>query len=378
MKEECGSPCEDDVEIAPSDGHELSGGRERSSGDRKAPASWKRAPKTVCQEIDHPGSKKKGSPIMKKNVTQRIEEQPGRGEPAEQALGLDCSVMAALLETVQALVFVLDRRGRIVRFNKACESSTGYVFEEVKNRHIWDLFLRSDEIEPFKALFGQIVAGEFPCEFKSSWMRRDGSQVSISWSNTAFIDNANTVKYIIFTGVDMTEIEQAQDALRESEKRFRTLSALVQEGIVILNDRGRISFWNERAEEIFECCANQVLGKELHPLLRPNGTQKHGRKGLPRLAGRKNGGRADKTVTWEGVAEDGTDFSKELALSWLKITGAKQTIGVVRDMRRTQKPEPDQAVRASSSQGFIGDANMYRHFGHDGSAADQAMACQEH
>ena len=61
------------------------------------------------------------------------------------------NVVSAILDTVGALVVVLDHEGRIVRFNRACELTTGYSFEEVRGKHIWDLFLLPEEVERFKA-----------------------------------------------------------------------------------------------------------------------------------------------------------------------------------------------------------------------------------
>ena len=45
---------------------------------------------------------------------------------AEEALQEERNVVSAILDTVGALVVVLDREGRIVRFNRACEQTTGY------------------------------------------------------------------------------------------------------------------------------------------------------------------------------------------------------------------------------------------------------------
>ena len=44
------------------------------------------------------------------------------------------NVVSAILDTVGALVVVLDQEGRIVRFNRACELTTGYSIEEVQGK----------------------------------------------------------------------------------------------------------------------------------------------------------------------------------------------------------------------------------------------------
>ncbi len=58
----------------------------------------------------------------------------------EEALQEERNVVSAILDTVSALVVVLDPAGRIIRFNRACERTSGYTFEEVRYRFAWELF----------------------------------------------------------------------------------------------------------------------------------------------------------------------------------------------------------------------------------------------
>src|SRR5580658_4665993 len=74
---------------------------------------------------------------------------------AEQALQEERNVVSAILHTVGALVVVLDPQGRIVRFNRACEEVSGYSYEEVKEKHFWDLCLDREEAERFKMIVEQ-------------------------------------------------------------------------------------------------------------------------------------------------------------------------------------------------------------------------------
>ena len=64
----------------------------------------------------------------------------------ERALHRERNFVSGILDTVGALVTVLDQDGRIVRFNRACELTTGYSFEEVRGRCIWEYFLMPEEV----------------------------------------------------------------------------------------------------------------------------------------------------------------------------------------------------------------------------------------
>ncbi|NES22653.1 MAG: PAS domain S-box protein [Symploca sp. SIO3E6] len=103
---------------------------------------------------------------------------------AERALTQERNFISAILDTVTALIVVLDTQGRIVRFNRACEQMTGYSFDEVRGRHFWDLFLIPEEVESVKAVLNELQAGSSCNEHENYWVARDGSRRLIHWSNT--------------------------------------------------------------------------------------------------------------------------------------------------------------------------------------------------
>jgi len=136
----------------------------------------------------------------------------------EEALQQERNVMSAILDTVGALVVVLDPAGRIVRFNRACEQTTGYSFEEVRYKYVWELFTVKDEADRFRAIFEKMRAGQAQSEYESHWVTRDGSRRLISWSGTALPGNHGTPAYIIATGVDITEEAVLDISVREQRR----------------------------------------------------------------------------------------------------------------------------------------------------------------
>ncbi len=142
----------------------------------------------------------------------------------EEALRRERDFTSAVLSTAGALVVVLNRDGQIVRFNKACERLTGYAFEEVRNRHVWDLFVIPQEVEPVKAIFRKLRSGAFPNEHENHWVARDGTQHLIMWSNTALLDHQGRVEHVVGTGIDITERRKAETALREAHAQLEKLS----------------------------------------------------------------------------------------------------------------------------------------------------------
>jgi PAS domain S-box-containing protein len=129
--------------------------------------------------------------------------------------------MAAILDTVAALVVVVDRLGKIVRFNRACEQLTGYSANQVVGKYIWEQFVLPQDVERLKALFRHLRAGYKRNDTSENyWIAQDGQPRFINWTDTFIFNEQNEIEYIISTGIDNTERQMAEAALRTSEQRL--------------------------------------------------------------------------------------------------------------------------------------------------------------
>lgn len=137
---------------------------------------------------------------------------------AEQTLQKERDFIDAVLETAGALVLVQDREGRILRFNRACEQTTGYSSEEVMGRTVWDLFIIPDEVAGVKAVFERLRGGEPRSDYENYWRRKDGFLRRISWSNTVIADSSGKVDYVVSSGLDITDFQSIQEQLRKTER----------------------------------------------------------------------------------------------------------------------------------------------------------------
>ena len=139
----------------------------------------------------------------------------------EETLNQERNFISAVLDTASALVIVLDTQGQIVRFNQACEQTTGYSFDEVRGRHFWNLFLLPEEIEPVKAVFEQLRIGEAPKEYENYWVAKDGSRRLISWANTILQDENGSIEYIVSTGVDISDVYDELRLRKRAEQHLK-------------------------------------------------------------------------------------------------------------------------------------------------------------
>jgi two-component system cell cycle sensor histidine kinase/response regulator CckA len=181
---------------------------------------------------------------------------------AEEAVVRERDWASAVVNTVANLVIVLDREGRVVSFNRACEAATGYTSGEVCGRYVWDLLLLPDEAAAVKHVFSQLRAGHFPNQYENHWVARDGSRRLIAWSNTALVDADGKVEFIIGTGVDVSSRKRAEDELRQANQMLRTIIDTSPLAIITMDFSGNVRSWNRAAECMFGWREQEVIGKQ--------------------------------------------------------------------------------------------------------------------
>ncbi|MGQ9677158.1 MAG: PAS domain-containing sensor histidine kinase, partial [Chloroflexota bacterium] len=155
------------------------------------------------------------------------EQRVTRCRQSEQALKEERDLSQTVLDTVAALVIVLDRQGRIVRFNRACERLTGYSAAEVHGRHVWDILLIPEEVEPVREVFQHLVAGQFPNTYENYWRTKDGQLRLISFTNTALVDDRGSVTNVIATGIDVTDRRRAEAERKRVEEELQRSQELL-------------------------------------------------------------------------------------------------------------------------------------------------------
>lgn len=158
-------------------------------------------------------------------------------------------------------MLLLDRQGRIERFNPACEKLTGWSEAEVLGRPFWEILIPPDQHQRVRTLFGHLVAGLFPNQVDNEWLLRSGRRVWISFSNTAILDEAGKVMHVVNIGIETTQRREAERLMMESEERLRTLIDHAPDAIVVIDvERQVLVSGNPNAARLFGVPHEELAG----------------------------------------------------------------------------------------------------------------------
>jgi PAS domain S-box-containing protein len=148
-----------------------------------------------------------------------------RVEARTRELAAERNFIATVLDTVGALVVVLDREGRIVEFNPACEKLTGYALEEMRGAVLWERLIPPEQVEDVRREFAVLASTGMPSHHENDWLTRDGARRWIVWSNASIVRNDGRVEHVIGTGIDITERKAAERAMLEAKNSAERANA---------------------------------------------------------------------------------------------------------------------------------------------------------
>jgi len=183
---------------------------------------------------------------------------PGTARPAP-----DVGLYRLLVESVRDYaIFALDAGGHVLSWNAGAERLKGYTAPEIIGRH-FSVFYPPEKIAERFPQYELLMAereGRFEDE---GWrVRADGTRFWASVVITALRDPSGTLVGFAKVTRDLTDRRRQEEALRESEERFRLLVQGVRDyAIFMLDPYGRVASWNDGAERINGYHADEIVGR---------------------------------------------------------------------------------------------------------------------
>lgn len=140
---------------------------------------------------------------------------------------------------------------------------------------------------------------------------------------------------------NVVERRRAAELMKESEERFRAISESAADAIILMNDRGLISYWNSAAEEMFGYSASEAVGGELHLLIGPEEYRDSYRKGFEAFVETGEGRVVGRSLEMTALRKDGTTFLIEVSTSAIHMNGKWGAAGIIRDITERKRIEED-------------------------------------
>ncbi len=141
---------------------------------------------------------------------------------------------------------------------------------------------------------------------------------------------------------DRTEaLRKVNETLRENEETLSLITASAYDAIVMIDDRGLVSFWNTAAERVFGYPRSYMLGQDVCRVLVPRRFRARFQQALRHFSQTGEGPAVGETIEWSAVGRNREEFPIELSLSAVKIQDRWHALGLVRDITERKQAEEE-------------------------------------
>ncbi|MBI4939011.1 MAG: PAS domain S-box protein [Nitrosomonadales bacterium] len=238
----------------------------------------------------------------------------------------------ASMDAIGDPIFMHGKDFRILRSNRAYAERAGMSVKEVLGKLYWEVFPRLDGPLPHCR---ESVEQE---REKEEEIQLAGGEVFISRSFPVHGQDGGYL-YSLHVMEDITERKRMQQALRESEEKFRQICATAQDAILMMDNAGRITYWNRAADKIFGYAAEEAMGRELHALIVPERFRKAFSEKFPAFVATGEGTVIGKTLEMAAARKSGVEFPVDLSVSAAKLGGQWHAVGFIRDTTERKQSE---------------------------------------
>ncbi len=145
--------------------------------------------------------------------------------------------------------------------------------------------------------------------------------------------------FFVFREFPLRALGQALQSLQQSEARFRAIASTAADGIIVIDSRGRIAYWNHAAEKMFGYAHGEVVGKDMHSLIAKPADHEPYQRGFERFIQTGMGPAMGGTLEFMAIRKDETTFPIEVSMSSVELNGARHAVGVLRNISDRKRTE---------------------------------------
>ncbi len=244
--------------------------------------------------------------------------------------------LASIMDAQPDVLYVINPNGQLIKWNSALQQMCGLTHERMMGRPAADFVCEEDRPVVFEGIREVFEKGSASIEVR--FIRHDGALVPHLCNGAVWRNPDGEPLGFIGVGKDISERKAAEEAMRESEERYRQFSEAGFEGIVI-NIDGKVVDCNSAFARMFGYEPEDIIGKVPVDLSPPEShaiIMDHIRRG------------SEEVYDVMGRKKDGTLFPIEMRGRSIMYQGVKARITAMRDISERVKAE--RAVRESEEQ----------------------------
>src|SRR4051812_25535496 len=241
-------------------------------------------------------------------------------------------------QVTEYAIFMLDPTGHVLTWNAGAERIKGYRPDEIIGRH-FSTFYRPEDVWKC-AMELDVATRHGRAEDEGLRVRKDGTLFWASVVITCLRGEQGQIVGFAKVTRDLTERKRAEEALRESDERFRLLVENVKDyAIFIVDPSGRVATWNIGAERIKGYAAAEIIGQHFSRFY-PEAEVRAGKCERELETAERDGRFEDEGYR---VRKDGTQFWANVVITPLR-DGSGKLVGfakVTRDLTERRAAEEE-------------------------------------
>jgi PAS domain S-box-containing protein len=245
-----------------------------------------------------------------------------------------------VLDNLFAFVGVMSLDGTLIAVNRAPLEAARIQASDVIGKKFWDCYWwnYSEEVQEQltgayeRAIRGEAVRYDVPVRMAGD------SRMWIDFQLAPLRDDDGRITHLIPSAMDLTARRQAQEALQDSEAKFRSIISTAVDAIAVIDENGLIQFINPAVQRMSGYEAAELVGKNVSVLMPEPYRSAHDgylsaylRTGEAKIIGRP------REVACQ--RKDGSIFPVELAVTEWQAGGKRHFTGIIRDISERKRHE---------------------------------------